>query len=446
MRKAKRALPDTKKGRQLEMRLPPADARSGRAKAKPNHEEREHAPLPPSASSRWLNCLPSQEYIRRLIATKNISKRVSGPAAQRGTRIHELAEPVIKAYVEKGRSPDVSRVGVDAQEAREAQDYVDYCVRRWDEAQLLDPKARCWVEVRSVVNDDCWGSVDFAILAARRLSIIDLKSGREPAETKYNTQELIYAMGELPGGVDPKGVREVELVIWQPNADDTLPPERSKVYTFAEFQDVAELTMHGIERAAHYLRGEESFQEIQRQLSAGEWCTWCDALGFCPKAAERAQEISRESFLPVAKGEPPARPPAVESMTAKQVSQVLDRSKMFAEWLDAVKTRAMEMIQRGERVPGWKIVQSSTHFWWPSTMTPKALAKRLKLREQDLLGEPEMLSPSKLAEKYKAKRKLIDEIKTRPFAATIARESDRRPPLDNTKGSFVAVSKDPDAD
>lgn len=433
---ARKKLPDTRKGRQIEMRLP-----QGKAK-KPNHEEREHAPLPPSASSRWLNCLPSQEYIRRLIATKNISKRVSGPAAQRGTRIHELAEPVIRAYVEKGARPVVKGTAKD--EVAEAQAYVDYCVRRWDEALLLDRAAKCWVEVRSVVNDDCWGSVDFGILAAKRLSIVDLKSGREPAELKYNTQELIYAMGNMPGLVREK-VDEVELVIWQPNADDTLPPERSKVYSLDDFEFVATTTLHGIQKAQSYLNGDHSFQELQKQLTAGEWCTWCDALGFCPKAAERAQEISRESFLPVAKGDPPAAPPPVESMSAKQVAQVLDRSKMFSEWLDAVKVRAMEMIQRGEKVPGWKVVQSSTHFWWPSHVDAKALARRLKLREQDVMDEPSMLSPSKLAEKYKDRKKIIDEIKTRPFAATIARESDRRPPLDNTKGSFVAVSRDPDA-
>lgn len=451
---ARRKLPDTRTGRRLSQstKACPKCGRTANCRCrKLGHEEREHAPLAPSASSRWLKCLPSPEYIRRLIATGNIRKRVSGPSAQRGTRIHEMSEPVIKSVVNGGAMTLQKGLG-DPQESREAQAYIDYCVSRWEEAQALDKDARCWIETRSTVTEICWGSNDFAILAAKRLTLIDLKSGREPVDPR-TPQLVIYAMGiirenidKMLAGMTPRQfVREVETVIWSPNADDGGPPERSHVYTIDEFMEIAVDTEEGINAASEYWEGDHSLQQLQKDLVAGDWCTWCDALGVCPKAGEKAREMSRDSFLPVAAGGKAIAPPDPQAMDPAQVGQVLDRAKMFFEWLDAVKMHALELAQKGTKVPGWKVVAKQTHRVMKTDVRPKDLAKRLGVKEVDVLCLPAILSPSKLEEKFGAKaKKLMPDLTFRPFAVTIAREGDRRPPLDSTKLSFQPIRHEED--
>src|SRR5690606_2779643 len=80
-------------------------------------------------------------------------------------------------------------------EVAEARAYVEFCLRKWEEACDLDPKAQCGVEHRSTVTDECWGSCDFWIFAAKRFTSIDLKSGREGVDAKGNSQLIIYAIG-----------------------------------------------------------------------------------------------------------------------------------------------------------------------------------------------------------------------------------------------------------
>lgn len=419
-----------------------------KAKAKSVHEEREHAPYPPSASSRWLKCLPSQEYIRRLIATKNIVKRVSGPAAQRGTRIHELAEPVLRDVIVKGKR--LYKVTGPRDEADEADAYVKFCLILWGSANMLGD-AKVWIETRSKVTDLTWGSNDFSILAAKRLTVVDLKSGFEPVEVEGNTQLIIYAMGiireivdKMMTGTTPRQVvREVELIIWQPNADPG-NPDRGKVYTIDEFMKVAIEVERGINAAEAYHEGEHSFQELQKALVAGPWCTWCDALGVCPKAAKHAQAVSAESFAPVLRGEDPQLPEPA-SLTPAQISQVIERSKLFTEWIEALKERAIELMRRGEKVPGYKVVAAQTHRKWLETTTPAKVAKATGLKIEQVLEAPKMRSPSQVEELLpKKQRDRTTGLWFKPFAQTIARESDRRDPIDNTKVSFQPVTRDPE--
>lgn len=418
---------------------------TSRKKKASAHGEREHAPLPPSASSRWLKCPPSPEYVRRLIATKNIAKRVSGSSAQRGTRIHELSEPALAVAVETGSRPVVRHEdGHDKDEIREAKAYVDYCWKAWTDALALDKKARCWIEKRSTVTEICWGSNDFAILACKRLTVIDLKSGRETVDPR-TTQLMIYAKGILREIRQP--VNEVESVIWQPNADDGGPPDRSHVYPIEEFNELFTKVETGIQRAsAYWENGEVSFQELQRNLVAGDHCTWCDAYGACPAAARKNMEISQTAFAPVLTGSPEMiAPPDPRELDAGQIARVLDRAKMFGEWLDAVRVHAIEMIQRGTKVPGWKAVAKQTHRNWTDSLAPSVVAKAMGVPVEKVLCPPRLVSPSQLEDAFGARaRKWTPGHTGRPFAVTIAKVSDRRVALDSTKISFQPVTRGDD--
>lgn len=404
-----------------------------RAVAQAGHEDRAHAPLPPSASGRWLKCAPSQGYIARLIREKLIRKRESGPAAQRGTRIHEHGEQFIR-WLLAGKKIDGFSKG-DPDELREARDYARYVMAKRDELEQLYGKVTMNVEDKAVLVDKvCWGSRDVWMKAGGHLCIIDLKSGREPVTVEGNTQEIIYA-ADLVGEHDPK---TVELCVWQPNATDGQLPERRHVYKRAEYDKVLAAVKVGVGRAARWLKEKKGHEE---HLVAGDHCGWCDALGVCPAARERNLEISSKKFEPVPlhRAEPP--PPA--TLEADQVAEILRRAPMFQAWLDAVQVRALELMHKGKQVPGFKVVHKQTRRAWESKYTDAQIAKKLGVNVKELT-KTIRLSPAQVeALLDKGGKQKLAALVFKPVGdPTVVSESDRRAPLLATKISFTPVSRE----
>ena len=405
---------------------------------------REHAPLPPSASERWIACPPSMAYVEALIAAKAIQRRASGPSAQRGTRIHTLGESIIRCLLKGERVPKL--VGAK-DELAEAKAYAEFCFKEFRDARFVDPKATCGVEDRAVVERKyCWGSRDFWVLSQRLLSIYDLKTGREPVSPRENTQLLIYALDKFEE-LDVDGlVDEVELIIWQPNSDAGGNPDQRWSLTAKQMRRWVERLRSASKKAGRYYG--MSHPAMVPDLSAGDHCSWCDALGVCPKARAKAQAFSKEGFEPVT---PDSKQIAQTSnivdprlLTPEQVGGVLKKAPFFVDWLEGVRIRALELMAKGEDVPGFKAVAKNTRFAWNRELDAKAIARKLGLKPEQVV-ETKLLSPSKVRDLVRdpKKKPLISTAMTwRPFAVGIAVEGDRRPAIPSTKLSFVPISKE----
>jgi hypothetical protein len=251
-----------------------------------------HALLPPSASSRWVACPPSMAYVRALIADKIIKKRISGPLAERGTRVHSYGESIVK-WTLMGKQ--TGSLKGDATEIAEGRDYAEYCVALFHEfKELLDPHAVWGAEDRAHLDKEfCWGSRDFWLHGANYLIVVDLKTGRDPVTVKGNTQLLIYAVDKFEH-YQPKFV---EIAVFQPNSDDGGDHVKSHVYTAAQMREkIVELTCH-VESAKLWF--DVPYRQMEKALVAGAHCGYCDALGVCPKAKAYATSISRSGFEPV---------------------------------------------------------------------------------------------------------------------------------------------------
>lgn len=229
-------------------------------------------------------------YVRMLVEAKIIRKRVSGEAAKRGTRIHRWGEQFIK-WMLLGKSTKGVKEG-DADEKAEARDYAQFCVEQLAKASVITRDVRYGVEDRAIVDPVyCWGSRDFWFHAADRLTMVDLKSGREPVIVEGNTQLLIYVFDKFY----ELAPAEVELMIWQPNSDEGGDPAKSFVYTASEMSAHARKINGYVERARGWF-GRKSYKDLEDSLHAGDHCGWCDALGVCPKARKYASEISKGAF------------------------------------------------------------------------------------------------------------------------------------------------------
>lgn len=402
-----------------------------------------HAALPPSASGRWGICAPSMAYVDALVSRKIIVKRKSGDAAMRGTRIHSWGEQFIK-WMLKGKN--TRSVQGDEEELAEAREYAELCVRLLDEANVIGGEVTYGIEDRSRLDDHCWGSTDFWYSFPGWLVIVDLKSGYETVGVANNSQLLIYAV-ELFERFRP---RFVEICVWQPNGDDGSGPFRSHVYTADEMASFAKTLRDKSRTAARYFG--KPVRSMEPDLVAGDHCKWCDALGVCPAARRHNQEISRESFMPV-----PTKSKNIalrkntlldaSQMTPEQVGDILSRAPLFAEWIEAVRIHALELMSKGKSVPGFKPVAMNTRYKWEGKLTPQQIATKLGLRRSDVVEE-KLLSPSKVRAKVKDKKKaaLIERMTWRPFEITLAKDSDRRTAIPSTKISFQPVSKSEEND
>lgn len=400
---------------------------------------REHAPLPPSASDRWIACPPSMAYVEALIEAKAIQRRVSGPSAQRGTRIHGWGEQFI-TWLLKGKRVDA--VAGDREELAEARAYAEFCVRRFNAAKFLDRYAVCGVEDRAKVDEMCWGSRDFWVYGSRVLEVFDLKTGREPVSPRENTQLLLYALDKFEE-LDAQGiVGEVECTIYQPNSDDGGRPDKSHAY-MAESMRSWSVTLRAASKLAGSYYG-KTMKQMTPDLRAGDHCTYCDALGVCPSARERAQAFSKEGFEPVT---PESREIVQTSnvvdprlLDAGQVAGVLRKAPFFVDWLEGVRIRALELLAKGDEVPGFKAVAKNTRFAWNRELDAKAIAKRLGLRVEQV-QEVRTLSPSKVRDLVKdpKKKASIAGMTWRPYAIGIAPDGDRRPAIPSTKMNFTPI-------
>lgn len=376
-------------------------------------------------------------YVTRLIKQKVIKKRVSGASAERGTRIHELAEPVIVSLIEKGVELKMPR-GTAIDEWHEALAYARFCHSLYLNAELLDSDVMYGVELKAKVTDECWGSSDFWLYAAKRLTVVDLKTGKEEVEAKDNTQLLIYAIGVLRS-IKVGPVRELEVVIYQPNARSPDDPSSSHTYKLSEFNGHAAKLGRGIAEATVYLDPEMDDATLTARLSGGDHCKWCDALGVCPAAQNHALVTISTGFEPVPVNSPLPDPSALKE---HQVSEILKRAPMFSSWLEAVQLRAIELAQKGKTIPGFKVVNRITRRAWSKEHTPAKIAKSLGLKTENILEPVRMLSPSKVELMLKGEaKKRVNRFTFKPVGEpTIAPETDRRQAIENSKINFVPVS------
>ena len=155
-------------------------------------------------------------------------------------------------------------------------------------------------------------------------------------------------------------------------------------------------------------------------MQTGDHCRWCAAKPVCPLltgAVDRALKAS------------------LQNIDAAQLAAMLEQAPLIEDYLTGVRALAHQMLENGERVPGFKLVQKRATRQWVDADEAKAALAALVLREtarsleEMELMETKLVSPAQ-AEKALKKRKLElpDELVVAvSTGSTLAPESDPRP-------------------
>lgn len=115
-----------------------------------------------------------------------------------------------------------------------------------------------------------------------------------------------------------------------------------------------------------------------------------------------------------------------ESLTAQQISELLDKADVIETWLKAVRAYAQELIEAGDHVPGWKLVpKRGTRKWKDERIVKQRLASE---GLQDFIAE-ELVSPAqaeRLAKKQGIQLDLFDLITSESSGVNLTRETDKQ--------------------
>jgi hypothetical protein len=337
--------------------------------------------------------------------------------AKRGTDLHAVAaECLIRNVDATDMIPDdldgCDLVQPYLDEVREAQDRL---------GGLLRVEHKFWMRD---IHDLFRGTVDAAILAPPVLYVADLKTGgghavpvRRP-DGRVNFQLGGYALGAMqtvPQGLE---IKVIELVVVQPRLG---PPQRISV-------GVNEM----IELAGDMLQIARAATAPDAKLVAGDHCTFCRAAGECPALRAQALEAARADF---------ADPPDPLSLSPEELGTLLTRADIVETWLASIRAHAHALAEKGQAVPGWKIVNKRGRRVWTDEEKAEDALFRVGLDLEDRMLT-KIVSPAQAEKALKANKLPLPDtwsqlVTMSDPGTTLVPEADRRPALSAPHSDFT---------
>jgi hypothetical protein len=369
-----------------------------------------HAKLSASGSEKWMTCTPSAKM-------EEPFPDESSSFAAEGTFAHAVFEQELNHFL--GRpTEDLDPADVEQYDSPALRDHVMDAVRavieRIKEAytQCEDPK----ILVEQRLDFSPWvpegfGTGDVVIVTDKWIEVMDLKYGKGiVVEAEDNSQFRLYALGAYNEFNHLYDIKRVRMTVLQPRLNNY----GSQEITLQELLDWGNKEVKPKAKLAWAGEGE---------MVAGDHCTkcFCRARYQCPQRAKQAYELANQDFALV---EP-------ELLTIEQIAAVLPKADQLIDWLNDVKAYALKQAEKGETVPGYKLVEgrSTRRYSKEEDVVSRLLAAGV---DEALIYEKSLLGITAM-EKLLGKKKfasLLEEVIVKPAGKpTLVPEKDKRPVL-----------------
>lgn len=343
-----------------------------------------HSTFSASASARLLAC-PGSYALALKVDEENGHVRRASVFSAEGTLAHAMAEACLHAsldpshFLGETRTADGFDFTVDEDMVDALRTYVDHVrgLTVMGYSVQLETRVRpsgLW-EALPPLDVDLFGTSDVVAYnpQTRDLRIVDLKFGRGvPVEAADNPQLLYYAAGALAylreQGAWPE---TVTATIIQPRAPHPSGPVRWCNYTANSVYEWARTTLYeGVARA---------LSDNGQTLFAGKHCRFCPVAPHCETLKNLSFQTARDAFLAAPGQNLPASAPDHAVMPQVTLSdaalgEILDKIEVIGPWIDAVKRLAIERLEAGQTVPGWKLVPKRPIRKWADEDTDRIMA------------------------------------------------------------------------
>lgn len=343
-----------------------------------------HSRISASTTERWWNCPGSVQEVAKCPV------QPQSEYAKEGTAAHKLAEMCLvkedNPFMYVGDK--VEGVVVTEEMAEAVMAYLD--VIDEDIAKYKLDRLDLQVERKFHLDNlhpDAYGTNDANLpIFLTKVIVYDFKYGSGVAvDAEDNKQGLYYALGAAREG----DYTEFEVVIVQPRAIHKSGPVRRWTISRGDLGAFAKELKSCM----------KATEDPKAPLHCGEWCkkTFCPALVQCPEARKVMQDAALVAF----EGPPAvALPPKPESLTPEQLKKLLDMTPIIDTWLKAVEDYALSLANKGETVPGYKLVARRSNRKWKDEEEVKK-----KFGKEATKVTIEVLSPSQLENKLKESMK-----------------------------------------
>ena len=292
----------------------------------------DHAIFSPSSAERWLSCTGSV----RMSAL--FEKEDDTEYSHVGTVCHDIAERCLQL----GREPNtylgktINGVELDMTWIKVIKTYCDY-VRSFQNKNTIS-----YYEKRVKFDQfapDGFGTVDCIIYDGDKAHIIDLKTGSGvKVSAENNTQLKLYALGVYQSYDIFDDIKSYTLHVVQPPMKNISSFEISK-------EDLLEFGVH-VKHKCH-----EALSENIEFKPSEKACQWCVCKAKC-KALYDHTVAEIENKL------------EANMLDNDSLIHVLDRQDLFDRYVKSVHKTALTVLKKGEKLNGWKTVESRTQRKW----------------------------------------------------------------------------------
>ena len=380
------------------------------------HENRPHALLSASGSSRWINCTPSAKL------EEKYGKQTTSDYAQEGTLAHEISELYIKHDILKSLDDFEFSYQLETLMENELFNeeilntipvYVDYCASEYNSAKSQNSEAVMEIEQKLDLTEyvpESFGTADCIIINDGTIEVIDLKYGKGvPVYADANRQLMLYGLGALRKFDVMYDIQNIKLTIVQPRINNISTWQISVkdliYWAETELKPAAKLAFEG--------KGE---------IKAGSWCKFCSVKNQCKALAEQQLEIAKYEFK---------KP---ELLSDDEISDILKRAHKFIEWINSIEEYAQTEAYNGNKVwPGFKVVEGiSRRKWIDEEKVIDTLYSRFPELSDDQIFDTKLVSISqieKLLGKKAVQEKLSDVIIKPQGKPTLVPDTDKRPSI-----------------
>lgn len=380
------------------------------------HENRPHALLSASGSSRWINCTPSAKL------EEKYGKQTTSVYAQEGTLAHEISELYIKHDILHSIDAEEFSHQLEILMENELFNeemlsvipiYVDYCASEYKSAKSQNSEAIMEIEQKLDLTEyvpESFGTADCIIISDGTIEVIDLKYGKGvPVYADANRQLMLYGLGALRKFDVMYDIQNIKLTIVQPRINNISTWQIS----VKDLMHWAETELKPAAKLAFEGKGE---------IKAGSWCKFCSVKNQCKALAEQQLEIAKYEFK---------KP---EFLSDDEISDILKRAHKFIEWINSIEEYAQTEAYNGNKVwPGFKVVEGiSRRKWVDEEKVIDTIYSRFPELSDDQIFDTKLVSISqieKLLGKKTVQEKLGDVIIKPQGKPTLVPDTDKRPSI-----------------
>lgn len=309
-------------------------------------EEKQHAILSASGAHKWLVCTPSAR-----LEEKFLNK--TSDYMEEGTLAHEIAEFKVRRYFfpqsitktayTKGINKFKKRDLFNEEMLAHTEKYVEFIA---EESMQTANKPTILVEQKvdfSKYVPEGFGTADCILIYGDTLEIIDFKYGKGvKVEAENNPQMKLYALGALSQFSMIYDIKYIKMAIVQPRLDH-----------IAKYEIPVEPLIEWGEKTVKPQAG-KAFLGVG-DFVQGEHCRFCRAKGACEfRAKENLQKVEKTM-------ETIGTREINGTLTNADLADALIRMEGVDQWLKDIREHALELLLKGENVPGWKAVEGKSN-------------------------------------------------------------------------------------